>query len=685
MALNGVVHYGVTPPISLEKATQDDINLTKKMIETLVEAGQFEDEKASKNREIVLGQLDKLTQEFVYRASIKHGLSESTAKDCRGKIYTFGSYRLGVHGAGADIDTLCVVPAHVTREDFFEIMHRLLSQRSDVKELSAVPDAYVPVIKMEFGNVPIDLTFASLHLPSIPEDLELLDTKVLRNLDEQCIRSINGSRVTDDILRLVPDVKTFRESLRCIKLWAKKRGVYSNSMGFLGGVAWAMLVARVCQLYPNAAAGSIISRFFRIMYRWNWPQPVLLKPIEDGPLRARVWNPKLYIQDRAHKMPIITPAYPSMCATHNVSQSTLTIMTAEFKRGVEILDKIIDNQCEWKELFAKYNFFSRYKHYLHVVVSTNDPESQLKVHGFVESKLRHLVMKLENVEHVVLAHPFVGSLDQTFMCENEDVATKIKTGHFPNKMFSEESIRVSSGSLLDNSEESLDEKFGDDQIGVYTSSFFVGLLISKKPADHIGNRRVDLSWPAQEFLMLVKQTDMWDSEKMSINIKFYKNTELPIFVFEGGTNPSVTLTKNQKTPVKHGFSNDSGTDSQVQKKIRLESPQNGTESDKKQDPSPQKTGKGDDTEKKTDSINLEQKTDNNIGKNVDKQQNGNQMPIDIDDESVKKVAEQQYFRAQQQPVSDFSKTNQNMRIPGLPPAPPPGGIKLRLADPQYNA
>lgn len=43
--------------------------------------------------------------------------------------------------------------------------------------------------------------------------------------------------------------------------------------GFLGGVAWAMLVARICQLYPNAIAGAIVSRFFIIMYTW-WVRPL---------------------------------------------------------------------------------------------------------------------------------------------------------------------------------------------------------------------------------------------------------------------------------------------------------------------------------------------------------------------------------------------------------------------------
>ena len=81
---------------------------------------------------------------------------------------------------------------------------------------------------------------------------------------------ILGSRVTDDILRLVPNVESFRTALRCVKVWAKARAIYSNVMGFFGGVAWAIVVARICQMFPNATAASIVSKFFRIMHEWYY-------------------------------------------------------------------------------------------------------------------------------------------------------------------------------------------------------------------------------------------------------------------------------------------------------------------------------------------------------------------------------------------------------------------------------
>ncbi|KAJ2687845.1 polynucleotide adenylyltransferase [Coemansia spiralis] len=530
-------YLGVTPPISLNPSSAEEEAISLELLATLKAEGQFESADESRNREIVLGKIDKLVKEFVYRASLKHRMSEGLARSCGGKIFAFGSFRLGVHNTGADIDTLCVAPSHVTREDFFTIMVDLLKGRSEVDELTPVPSAYVPVIKMRFGGVEIDLTFASLQQPTIPDELELLDTAILRNLDEFSIRSVNGSRVTDEILRLVPNVTTFRLALRCIKLWAKRRAVYSNSMGFFGGVAWAMLVARICQLYPNACAGSIVSGFFRVFKKWPWPSPVTLKAIESGTMRLRVWNPTIYEADKFHKMPIITPAYPSMCATHNVSASTKRIIESEFGRGEEITTKILQGEAKWSELFEKSDFFRRYNYYLQVNVMSTDADSHNLLHGFVESRLRQYIIKLESTGLLVLAHPYVKSCDHEYVCKSDEELERVRQGKQPTTPVASdtpEPMTVVGKEDKPASENDDGSSATDTEKKAFTSAFYVGLLLVKgigKAAN--GKRRLDISGPTHDFMNIVTGWDTWSNDGMAISTSFLRQSQLPDEVFDG--------------------------------------------------------------------------------------------------------------------------------------------------------
>ena len=111
----------------------------------------------------------------------------------------------------------------------------------------------------------------------------------------------------------------------------------------------------------------------------------MLKPIEEGPLALRVWNPKLYLTDKAHRMPVITPAYPSMCATHNVTLSTQLVKIQDFKRAADITDRIMIGKAKWCDLFAKHDFFRQYKYYLQIIASSDEDEMQRKWSGMTNS------------------------------------------------------------------------------------------------------------------------------------------------------------------------------------------------------------------------------------------------------------------------------------------------------------
>ena len=65
--------------------------------------------------------------------------------------------------------------------------------------------------------------------------------------------------------------------------------------------------------------------------------------------------------DRAHLLPIITPAYPQQNSAYNVTHSTRSIMIQEIKRAFETCQLINANKATWDALFEPRNFFNLYK------------------------------------------------------------------------------------------------------------------------------------------------------------------------------------------------------------------------------------------------------------------------------------------------------------------------------------
>uniref|UniRef100_A0A1J3IE05 Poly(A) polymerase n=1 Tax=Noccaea caerulescens TaxID=107243 RepID=A0A1J3IE05_NOCCA len=481
--------FGITEPISLGGPTELDVIKTQELEKYLQDVGLYEGKEEAVRREEVLGKLDQVVKTWIKTVTRAKGLNDQLLHEANAKIFTFGSYRLGVHGPGADIDTLCVGPRHATREgDFFGELQRMLSEMPEVTELHPVPDAHVPLMGFKLNGVSIDLLYAQLPLYVIPEDLDISQDSILQNADEQTVRSLNGCRVTDQILRLVPNIQNFRTTLRCMRFWAKRRGVYSNVSGFLGGINWALLVARICQLYPNALPNMLASRFFRVYTQWRWPNPVLLCSMDEGPsFGLQVWDPRRNPKDRLHMMPIITPAYPCMNSSYNVSASTLRIMTGEFQRGKDICEAMEANKADWDTLFEPFAFFEAYKNYLQIDITAANVDDLRKWKGWVESRLRQLTLKIERYTYDKLqCHPHPHDF--------QDTSRPLHCSYFMG-LQRKQGVPVSEGEQFDI------------------------------------RRTVD------DFKCTVNDYMLW-IPGMEINVSHIKRRSIPSFVFPGGIRPS---------------------------------------------------------------------------------------------------------------------------------------------------
>ena len=439
--------------ISNAPPTEMDVKQSAELDAKLHELDVYESPDECSRREEVLGELNALLQEWVRESSARKGITEDMRPRCN--LYTFGSYRLGVHGPAADIDTLCLGPRHLTREDdFFGVewndyegsFYDVMRKHPGTDSIVPVRDAIVPEIKTVFRGFEIDMAYTSLpSYTSVPEDLDVCQTSVLLNLDDPGVKSLNGCRVADQLLRVVPNHDSFRVALRTLRLWAARRGVYSNVVGFFGGVNLAILVARVCQLYPNAAPSMIVYSFFQLWSTWQWTTPVMLVPIEDEGLPGmRVWDERVNKAERYQLMKILTPAYPAQNSTFNVSVSTLEVLKKEFKRGKEVSKLILLNKSKWDDLWIKLPFFSLYKNYLQVTVSAKTPEEFKTWEGWVGSRTKILIQSIENCTGgMMLAHPGTARYKDPEWKGGEDCHVIYFLGLFPSALKKEKKEKMS--------------------------------------------------------------------------------------------------------------------------------------------------------------------------------------------------------------------------------------------------
>lgn len=483
--------------LSLEKGTPADQETTaelKEILETKFELG--EDPTSEALLREVLAKLRTIIKDWVKQTAIKKKQSPEVVENAGGEIYISGSFRLGVHGKTSDIDALCVAPRFVDREkDFFVDLFDILKKNKDIKDLQGIKEAHVPIIKMKFLNVDIDLLFARLSFETIGENLNLHDDNVLRGCDDEAISSLNACRNNDLIIELVPNKEAFKTVLKTVKVWAKTRDLYSNKIGYLGGIAWAILTAKTCQLYPNLPPNKLLEKLFFTFYRWNWKIPVMLCELREPkgfnlPTTHRNWNPKA--AEQGELMSIITPAYPSINSTFNVSSTTRRILVKELFRAAKITRKINARTPGylWMSLFKRYDFFKEHFHYLRVDILSQSAEEHLQWEGLVESKLRTLINYIEKMgKGVELLHPYT----KPFQLADHDFK--------------------------------------------YCTTFLIGFKLT--PGES-GKTEADLREPLCSFCKHLTWNNYYSEKERNLRITHVTRDKLPNDVFENGVRPRYT-------------------------------------------------------------------------------------------------------------------------------------------------
>lgn len=80
-----------------------------------------------------------------------------------------------------------------------------------------------------------------------------------------------------NVAKGVPNFGVYRNFLRIIKLWAKRRCIYSAQFGYLNGIACAVMVAKIHQDNPDLEVADLVYKFFEVYSQSDWKTPVSIK------------------------------------------------------------------------------------------------------------------------------------------------------------------------------------------------------------------------------------------------------------------------------------------------------------------------------------------------------------------------------------------------------------------------
>lgn len=107
----------------------------------------------------------------------------------------------------------------------------------------------------------------------------------------------------------------------------------------------------------------------------------------------------------------------------------MTIINQELQRGLELTESIMVGKRPWSDLFVKHTFFTAdYKYYISVTTASKDKEAHKVWSGYVESKVRMLVQKLELHQSIALARAFNRGYDRRHRCNNNAEIAQVQEG-----------------------------------------------------------------------------------------------------------------------------------------------------------------------------------------------------------------------------------------------------------------
>jgi poly(A) polymerase len=188
--------------------------------------------------------------------------------------------------------------------------------------------------------ISFDLLYAAVDIAHINSQNEIekliFNEAAFDRLEKLSQKSFNGYLCNANIQKNVPNFGVFRNFLRIIKLWAKRRCIYSAMFGYLTGISCAVMVAKIHQDNPDLDVVDLVYKFFEVYSESDWTTPVSIKFGKMENMSLTSWKNALDNVE-GDLMAILSPNYELRNTTQRVQGPTFDTLIYEFRRAKDIM------------------------------------------------------------------------------------------------------------------------------------------------------------------------------------------------------------------------------------------------------------------------------------------------------------------------------------------------------------
>lgn len=161
----------------------------------------------------------------------------------------------------------------------------------------------------------------------------------------------------------------------------------------------------------------------------------------------------------------------------------MAIINRELRRGLEISESIMVGRQPWSDLFVKHTFFTAdYKYYISVISASKSKEAHNVWSGYVESKVRMLVQKLEQHPSIALAHAFNKGYERQHQCKDDSEIAQVQDGSLDFLVKGGEHTLAPEMPESDESKHNTTENEDMESTGptqVFTTTHYIGLELEE--------------------------------------------------------------------------------------------------------------------------------------------------------------------------------------------------------------